>query len=225
MKKIVVIMGDTHCLNFLHRLPLDFENFVLIGVGDHGELEEKHTALHDIMLLQKYCDEHNGAMFFVRGNHSNPAWFDYAHWANSCDKVKFVPDNTVLEIEGKKVLFSGGATSVDRLTSTLGIDYWTTEKFQPDFREYGLIDILITHGYRSADMSFARIQHYIDNDPSLKQELLEETALQLKFHDHVKPALAHFYGHYHFPNLILDQGCRIQCLDMDEMYDATRLFT
>lgn len=225
--KQIILLGDTHCLNFLHRLPLDFKDFILIGLGDHGEhreLNQKHLALHDIQLLNDYCERNNGELYLTRGNHSNPAWFNANHWANSLPLVTFVPDNTVIDIQGNRVLFSGGATSIDRKTSTLGFDYWVEEKFKPVYKDYGEIDVLITHAYVPAELTFTRIQHYIDADPELKDELLAEIEEQRIFHKHVAPKKGHFYGHYHFPNLQYDENnCRIQCLDIDELFNASRL--
>lgn len=222
MTKTIIILGDTHTLHFLHMLN-GIQDFVVIGVGDHGEHETQHVGEFQLKQISDYCKDHNGEIYLVRGNHSNPAWFDWNYWANQFERVHFVPDNTVINIQGKNVLFSGGAISVNRQELQLDYDYWADEKFQPDFGEYPKIDFLITH-MNQMNNGFENIAHYFKDDNTLKQELLDELELSVAFREHVKPKIGHFWGHYHTDYLQYYQGVRNQCVNKDSMVDVTRLF-
>jgi hypothetical protein len=219
----VYILGDTHKINIVPLLERhELKNFLLIGVGDHGEIGTKHECQHDIKLVADYCNENNGRVLFTRGNHSDPTWFNFDHWANDFINVTYVPDNIIHTISGKKVYFSGGAVSVDRKLNTLGIDYFANEAFNPVIPKEP-IDILITHTSHISN-GFSRIAHFFEKDETLRQDLINEQNLMRHFVEKVNPKIAHFWGHFHFPYVDYSNNRLERCLDIDEIYDASHLF-
>jgi UDP-2,3-diacylglucosamine pyrophosphatase LpxH len=235
----IYILGDTHTLSFVHLLEKhDLKDFFLIHVGDAGEgfappLSSEIEDRENVEELNKYCSENNARIVITRGNHSNPDFYNYNHWCNSFPNIKFIPDYEVLGINGKSVLFVGGATSVDRKLLANGIDYWMDEKFklEKEWLKWHKkmidpisIDVLITHTSHIHN-GYSRIAHYFDNDPTLEAELNQEKKDVGTLVKTVNPKLAHFWGHFHYPHLSYEKnGRQNRCLDIEEIYDATRLF-
>lgn len=231
----IYILGDTHTLDFGHIInTYDLKDCFIIHVGDAGEgyappFSSEMEDRESIEELNKILGERSSKLVFVRGNHSNPEFYNYNHWANSFPNLKFIPDYEVLGINGKSVLFVGGATSVNRKELSNGIDYWTDEKFKLEkewlkYCEKDYIDVLITHTSHIHN-GHSRISHYFENDPTLEKELHKERREMEALVNTVNPKLAHFWGHFHYPHLSYEKnGRQNRCLNIEEIYDATRLF-
>lgn len=57
---------------------------------------------------------------FIRGNHDNPgACKDHSQW---------IPDGWVEDLDGRKTMFCGGATSIDRAMRQEGYSWWPDEE-------------------------------------------------------------------------------------------------
>ena len=108
--------------------------------------------------------ENGTKVIYIRGNHDDPKFFDGTYnWSN----IKLLPDYTVTVIEGKRILFIGGATSIDRLQRIPERSWWEGEIFNLDVDKlslYEAIDIVVTHtapkfaypiGFNHLVMSFA----------------------------------------------------------------------
>jgi UDP-2,3-diacylglucosamine pyrophosphatase LpxH len=73
------------------------------------------TPENDMRILEDLNEQlkkKNITMYAIRGNHDNPAFFKGDHILSN---LKLLPDYTVLDLEGKKILLVGGAVSVDRV--------------------------------------------------------------------------------------------------------------
>jgi hypothetical protein len=227
----IYFIGDTHTLAFFHKLEeFDFKDFILIHVGDAGEgfAGCEYNDRHDLARLNEFCTKNNGRILIVRGNHSNPAFYRPDHWSTEFDKITFVPDYTYLNINGKICLFVGGAISIDRTQRIAGIDYWEDEVFvlREDYTQLPQCDVLVTHSSPISaypNDGLAAIKHWLDRDPPLREELIEERKnIQLLF-DHVYCNKL-FYGHFHHSASIYSEGCYMRCLNIDEIFDATYEF-
>lgn len=223
------VLGDTHSLDCIDLLKhYDLNDFILIHVGDAGEgFHHINRDAAELNRLEQYCEEHRGQIFIVRGNHSDPAFFNPEHIFNSTLKhIEFVPDYSYKNINGKVFLFVGGATSIDRQNRIVDRDYWTDEVFvlKPDYKNLDPCDILITHSSGSnefpIDDGFSRISGWFKNDRFLKDELIAERQDIQKLYDHVSPRV-HCWGHFHEVSSEYVEGTWQRCLDINEVINLT----
>ncbi len=226
--KNVYVIGDTHSLDYCSILQhYNLSDFILIHLGDSGEgFGRQSYDNFFINRLQSFCQENNGIILTVRGNHSNPKFYnDPNHWTKAYDLVNFIPDYTYFNINGKVVLFVGGAISIDRKSRSEGFDYWKDEVFvlRDDYEKLDQCDILITH---SAPLScppndgFARIKGWFVDDPTLKDELIKERQDIEKLYNHVNCSQL-YYGHYHITASLYDNGCFNRAVNINEIVDIT----
>ena len=89
--------------------------------------------------------------YAIAGNHEVHPWLDqFTEVTEVADRLFFVPRGTVMELEGKRIGFMGGAESVDRAYRAPGIDWWpeeriTEEELQRLFNLPKPLDLLVTH--------------------------------------------------------------------------------
>jgi len=224
----IYAMGDTHTLDFLDLLKhYNLQNFILIHLGDAGEGFLENVDRFDLSQLEDYCENHNGRILIVRGNHSNPAYYTDHHWTRQrYNLVTFVKDYTYYDINDSVFLFVGGATSIDRQDRITLYDYWEDEKFVLKNEYTGLpaCDVLITHSAPTCASPYdglTRIYGWFKNDPTLKEELIEERQNIQKLVDHVNPKI-NLYGHFHETSSERIDGTWFRCLDINEVIDITR---
>jgi predicted phosphodiesterase len=225
----IYAIGDTHTLDYVDILThYDFCNFVLIHMGDAGEgFDSRSLDESRIDALISFCEERNGHILTVRGNHSNPEFYKPGHWASKSDRVQFVPDYTYHTINGSKFLFVGGATSIDRAQRTVGFDYWLDEGFAlPDdyINTLASCDVLVTHSCPIAAPphdGLSRISGWFRDDPTLREELIAERQKIQQLYEQVNPKI-NLYGHFHETLSERIDGTWFRCLDINEVLDITR---
>lgn len=239
-------LGDTHGnLNYV-KWFIDnrkIRNTDIIHVGDYGVgfigdvLKERNL----MDKFNKWLHERELTMHVFRGNHDDPYYFngDFVY-----DNLKFHPDYTVLEIEGKRILGVGGALSIDRvvrrkwnLTETrYGTQkrfHWYDEKFILDIEklnEIKDIDIVVTH--TAPDFVYPVnknnnwppvVAQFFPEDPGLANDLIEERALLTEFYNIVtknNPNITHhIYGHFHTHNIDVVGNCTHICLEINQLYE------
>jgi predicted phosphodiesterase len=178
-------LGDTHDLTTIGILAdkYDLSNCVLIHLGDAGEGFGRNPVERDSPILfhrvNPILEERNIKLLIVRGNHSNPSYFDRLHFFNKeLSNIEFVEDYSYKTLNDKTFLFVGGATSIDRQVRTTGLDYWKDEVFKlpTDLTIIKPADVLITHSAPSEcpPYGFANILGWFKNDPKLKDMLIKE---------------------------------------------------
>jgi len=223
----IYLISDTHTLSFADILEhYKLKNFVLCHCGDIAiGFGAFHKDLKCIKELNDYCKVNNGIVIITRGNHDLPSVFIEDSPYNT-EFVKFLPDYTYKLINGKVFLFAGGAISIDRQLRTEGIDYWKDEGFvlPKDYQELPPCDVLITHCPPQDAMEYEdlhRISGWFKNDPTLKEELIEERRNIRKLSNHVN-ARCVFAGHMHVTSSIRIDGTWFRGLDINEVLDVTR---
>lgn len=217
----MVILGDlhsniAHLIYTLSRGILD--NNSIIQVGDFGVgFIGYDRDLHNLKILDEALGIHKVKLYIVRGNHDDPSYFkgDRKNELNEILKnIIFVEDYEIHTIENKKVLFIGGAISIDRKMRVEGKSYWKDEgitvnnnKIKEIIKQEESIDILITHsapdfcdpiGYTSS-----LVRMYKQNDSELIEDLREERQNLSKIFDELDEICKfkyHFYGHFHKNN-------------------------
>lgn len=207
----MILIGDIHgSFRAIDTLAHNTLENVIIQVGDFGlgfhSLEhtiKQMEALNTTLVAQRKT------LYVIRGNHDNPKFWDGTYdgrWSN----LHLVKDYEVILIEGQKVLFIGGALSIDRASRTAGMDYWLAETFDYDEEKltevlnlHDGVDIVVTHSAPSFcyPRHFNRLVHsFAENDPTLLDELTAERVLIDRAYDVIchKSRPSHWvYGHFH----------------------------
>jgi hypothetical protein len=206
--KDIIIAGDIHG-NFgqLNTLINKKKPKIVVCCGDFGywpghvEIDIKNK---DTIIL--FCD----------GNHEN-------HWAlRKLENTEIIPGvfymprgSTYTLPNGKRVLFMGGAESIDRYVRKMGVSWFPEETItQSDFQNLpaGKIDILISHTCPTELVStILGPDTWMANDPS--------TIALSNLWDMYKPK-QWFFGHWHcFKQGILHGITEWTCLSGTGMND------
>jgi UDP-2,3-diacylglucosamine pyrophosphatase LpxH len=148
---MIALIGDLHgefslLPKILKGIPSEA---VIIQVGDFGYwpgLELRYQAGAKAV-------GHPFEILFIEGNHDHVVDVPYCRWPGAV----YVPRGSVMELDGKRVLFMGGATSVDRKwrsKAPLGPHPWfeeevvteaDVERALQNVRGGGPIDLMVTH--------------------------------------------------------------------------------
>jgi UDP-2,3-diacylglucosamine pyrophosphatase LpxH len=171
------------------------------GVGFAANLEQYEKRL---IKLNEFLSNCNSIVYSIRGNHDNPKYYRGAH---DFSNIVFMPDYTILSLNGKRFFCLGGAISIDRMVNIPGIDWFPDEGVvinEDELPNITDIDIMVTHTAPNGVYPFnfhTLVDEYALNDKDLKTELnLERHKLRI-FFDKIKaqnPNLnKYFYGHYH----------------------------
>lgn len=203
----------------------NLSNCNIIQLGDFGIGFRPKQEFHELKLLNKKLKKHGHNLYVIRGNHDNPEYFDGNH---DLTNIKFIPDYTVLNLNGINHLFVGGAISIDRKLRTQGVDYWFDERFIYDeekILDKKEIEVLITHTSMSFNKPFfidSSIYNFAKNDINLIDELILERKELDKFWNNLiinNKIKFHFYGHFHFHNKELINNTEHILLDINEFYE------
>ena len=216
------IHGEFRTLMFdIKRLGI--ENSVIIVAGDCGigfEKEAHYTQLYG--KLSKTLKATNNLLLLVRGNHDDPAYFDGVRI--NFERMKCIPDYSVVLTAEHKVLCIGGAVSIDRKhrQDAMWIDslknrtvrplYWEDEA--DVFNQQALnelrdmqIDTVITHTCPSFcyPVSKAGIEGWLRQDAELSNDLNTERDEMDKIYNQLiadnHPLKNWYYAHFHQPNI------------------------
>jgi predicted phosphodiesterase len=209
----MIIIGDVHgkFTDLAHKLlEAKVEHQALIQLGDFGlgfyPPEGEYQLLE---LLNHVLQAGENQMYVIRGNHDDPAYFTgddrWPEFAN----IHLLPDYSILEAEGKRVLLAGGAISVDRKARAKGASWWPDEGFRLDEEALAALDLtdlwaVVTHAAPTVappNRLSQIVLFFADRDRTLLSELNQERAELDKLRDaimkHSTPEYW-FYGHYHF---------------------------
>ena len=230
----MIFLGDIHGeFNLLISMikKFDFQNLNLIQVGDFGvgftsleEDKEMFSKLNDELTVR------NVVLHAIRGNHDNPCFFSEEIFSFS--NIIFVKDYSIINIEGKNILFVGGAISIDRnqrIQNNFG--WWKDEVFNLDKKkldelDLSSIEIIVSHTAPNFayPISFSSIVYkFAKHDPKLLEELRKEREMVNDFFSYLKEksnCLTHFYyGHFHDSNHETIEDVNFKLLNVFEMYE------
>ncbi len=235
-------IGDTHGIRPIFTIidKHKLENQNLIHVGDLGlGFQDIRRDIRNLEMLDQMLGETGNTLYVIRGNHDNPIFWDNL-WLPRFDNLVLVKDYSIIRIEDKNILFSGGATSIDR---TIRRDenpptWWKDEKFTYDhdyvnkiLSKISTIDIVVTHSaphfaYPQNDY-VTIVDHYCEIEKQhgvdLRKELREERNLHSILHTHLmnfgfKPT--HWiYGHFHSTKKDKIIDTEFKLLNINELYE------
>jgi predicted phosphodiesterase len=240
---MILLLGDIHGnFNYIKELIIDkkISDCDIIQVGDFGI--GFTSEYNDKLMLENFNEtlqKQNITMYAFRGNHDNPQCFkgDWK-WSN----LHLIPDYTVLELEGNKILCIGGALSIDRKpriaenmsNARYGSEkrkYWYDEEvvFNEDIlNNIKGVNILLTHTAPNFCVPLNKIgfgdlvDHFAQNDPNLYKELTDERNLMTKIFNTLSENNQidyHFYGHFHRSYVEKIGNCTHRILGINEFYE------
>lgn len=235
------LLGDVHGFWSVianHVVHNNEKNIAYIQVGDfnigynHIETEtERLIKLNDV--LNSYeCD-----LYIMRGNHDNPEWFidfNFSDIKSNLNRIKFIPDYTVLNIDNENILLVGGAISIDRIPRKtryfLGEtmkSWWDDEVFTLDVEKlesYENIDRIITHtspnfchpvAIGQLVLEYAYKDKSLINDLADERSKLTDMANILMFNGKNKIKSWH-YGHFHQSHRMMHNGVVFELLGIEQ---------
>lgn len=227
-KDKIILVGDVH--GVFGQLRYDIGRLhtdaYIIQVGDFGLGFHKpnyyRTELTDI---SRTLDKTNSHLYVIRGNHDDPEYFKQTNNPFDLSNITLLEDYSELQLLGKSILLIGGAVSVDRRFRTQGKTWWSDEDFnlklEDQFpykdRQY---DLVVTHtrpGVCGAFKGFDNIQYWCDQDPDLKNDLIEESQQLDYLYERTKPK-DWTYGHFHRSDSTQYEDTKFRCVDIDEHY-------
>ena len=208
-----------------------------------------------INISERVCKHYDMQLYVTPGNHENWDWIDAQEFGEDgllwvSKRVAICARNAVIEIEGRKILSLGGATSVDRSLRVPHSSWWPTEeitegdliRLQDVKNATGEIDIMVCHdapgGGTDAVQAILNIPPHLSIFPTEgiiaagQHRKMMEAAFEI-----VQPKVF-VHGHFHAPDmkqvgdtLFMSMGCNNQprnigTIDLDdlsgEMFDVDR---
>ncbi len=228
-----ILLGDVHG-KYSHLLDM-VEKGLLDGshiycVGDFGlGFSEDEIEDRNMFRLNNNLDFHDVTLHTIRGNHDCPYYWTDPEQRNEFnekfDRIELIPDYTSKEIDGKSVLFIGGAISIDRANrqtffDTHGTDiWWEDEVLVRPTKKLKHHDIIIAHTTPSFfNIDSSGLKWWFENDPSLEEDLKEERQIMDDVFYEVRPE--RFYsGHFHNTMRGEHDGCVYRCIDTNEIVE------
>ena len=231
--KVIIAIGDIH--GKIEKLTdeiikLDLKNSVsFVHVGDFGIGFDHPIKEHKkLKWLDNVLSSSGSKMYVIRGNHDDPArWSTGSSYV--MDNIQFVPDNIIMEINGKVCLFAGGAISVDRLNRNKGVNYWTHEEYK--WKRPNIIpkriDHLFTHDVYHQCSPF-RIESpttlkWLNIDATLRNSLdesQEEMKNLYEFAMSINEDFSWYHGHYHESHTTIRGKQKTYCMSIMELKDV-----
>lgn len=241
------VIGDIHghfdLLKDLIIMRDYLSNCILIVAGDSGfgfypydYYDKKMTELNMTLL------ENNIILYFIRGNHDDPSYFEE-------NKIKFsnietIPDYSVIQVGYENILCVGGGVSIDRkirqakdeirkndieifkLDLEFCPSYWEDEfpKYDEvklnEIKEMGIdINYIVSHTSPSFCFKYGikGIESWIEGDEELIKDLLYERNQMDLIYNHLKKdghnVNKWVYGHFHAHNDDNIEGIRFITLN------------
>lgn len=239
MNNRLLFLGDIHGQYHIisNKLKLyDITDANIIQVGDFGigfmTFEKEKNLLEKVNSDLKL---RNVSLYAIRGNHDYKPYFDSDPFGFS--NIKLLKDYSVLNISNKKILFIGGAISIDRIHritknhNNQNKCWWGDESFE--LEEDKLIDledldIVVTHTapsfcYPDNTNGFGHlVDSYAYEDSMLKTDLHTERYLMNRAFGIIKnnnKITNHYYGHFHNSKISEVDGIKHRLLDVNELYE------
>jgi len=238
---MIIGCGDIHgeFNKFMRQISeFDLRDCVIFQAGDFGmgfECPAKDKAI--LKFVNKHLAHRNIHVYAIRGNHDNPAYFVPESEFNTSN-ITLVPDYTVINIDGRKVLCVGGAISIDRKPNNdvrdfngkpwpgrkLNTSYWADEAFILDeekLKTFTGIDIVVTHSAPQYVQPWLKhsAEKFFIGDETLSDELNAERGNLSKMYEILKinnTIKIWMFGHFHFSNHEVYENTSFYLLDCHE---------
>lgn len=213
--KTIRFIGDCHA-RFAQYKKIIADAPASIQVGDMGcgFYKWDHHEGRKVMTTNPPYDhmvKHNAR--FIRGNHDNP---------EVCkNHTQWIPDGTIEIVNGVKIMYIGGALSVDRIWRTEGYDYWIDEELsQSKLQEF--IDLY------SVEKPDIMVSHDIPESSAIEMERISgrrkldiNSITRVAFQEMLNRFSPKVWivGHWHQSNDFIINGTNFICLNELEYLD------
>ena len=229
-KDRLFFLGDVHGNWRLIRSLVkrfDIKNAYIIQVGDFNLGSRKPASQLELLeFVNERLVEANVILLVIRGNHDDPEPF---HNNYKLSNIEFLPDYTVRKLCGKKIMFIGGAVSVDRHERKMeGLKWWEGEEFvlnSDELIKARNIDIVVTHTAPHFVTPIGLNQFVYDKakqDDLLVGDVLLEREEMTKVYDYLEMNndITHwYYGHFHRSSVEQFRRTEFRLLNIDELYE------
>lgn len=217
----MVFVGDIHGEFDIFKRQikrLGIGKCCMISVGDFGvgfSRPQKEKAI--FKNLNSFLSQRDIELFVIAGNHDAPEYFQ---GQINLSHFKLLPDYTSFKIGGSKVLFIGGAISIDRKHRKEGYSYWEDEAIKlPPYPITEKPDIIVAHDAplwagKDASSLYDEPGNPVKSDAIAGRKILGDLAFNLK------PRLF-VHGHYHFSYSFNYYGTTYRGLDINEFWSPT----
>lgn len=230
----MLVLGDTHSITAVKKI-LTFnkiENQKVIHVGDFGlGFQEIRRDVQALLDLEEFLLEKGITLYVIRGNHDYKCFWDGSIKLPNLHALILVPDNMVIDVDGKKCLFVGGGISIDRSTRIFDRTWDINEKFILDknlIESLRDIDIVVTHSAPDfcEPVHFGHLVNTYHTQEKqvlgtdLKSELTEERALLTEMYNILaknNDIEKWYFGHFHRSTFLTIQHTSFIGLDIDEL--------
>lgn len=212
---MLIFSGDIHSelRELVWKLTNQYkiENASVVVLGDFGVgFGSKNYMDQLYSKVSKKLEKNNITLYSIRGNHDDPEFFDGNH---NYDRLIFLEDYKLIEIEGHSLYPIGGAVSTDRTWRKEYNDkmercgsnkrvWWEGEKIKeiPLKSLPPRVEFIISH---AAPISFEPV--FIRNDWKIKDEDLDldtwkSILKERNYLEEIKKTINFkywFFGHYH----------------------------
>ena len=228
-------------IGYKRHINIQLNDSIIIVAGDCGFGFEKEEYYHQI--FNKYhtlLEKNNIYLYFVRGNHDDPSYFterkiDY-------ERIKTVPDYSIIQTMQNNILCVGGAISIDRSWRKqeearlnkykkmhLKRRYWDNEK--PIFSQE-LIDGIMANNIQITDVishtapqffypdTKSSLSYWAKIDKHLHKDVTEERTTLTRLWNYLNEKniilKSWVYGHFHYR--YCDLIDKIVCLGLDDAF-------
>lgn len=224
----IYTVGDVHgnwnIVTFYIR-QYKIKNSVFIFCGDIGIGFQKLNYYNDCIIpeLHKTLSKFNDIFIWIRGNHSDPSYFN--NQLINTEYIKCVPDYSIINTCNKNILCVGGGISIDRIQrkhqdsirlinymkqyncsykiaeQECPLLYWEDEQviYKPKVKEH--IDIICSHSAPSFCYPFNKgelINEYAQYDNKLLNDIKTERSILDAIYNDYNSEITHwYYGHFH----------------------------
>jgi UDP-2,3-diacylglucosamine pyrophosphatase LpxH len=229
------VLGDIHgywSVILQHLNHVDETETCYIQVGDFGiGFDDLEKEVDKLLRLNARLVEYNSDLFIIRGNHDNPMWFnegDFKDIKEQLTNIFFVPDYTVLNLDGENILFIGGAVSIDRVPRRMdgpGRSWWSDEVVKFDFekvKDFRDIDRVICHTAPDfcQPLKFNQlVYNFASQDDNLLEDLRNERANMTKMITEImnnNKIKSFVYGHFHNTYRFYHNNCEFLGLNINQ---------
>ncbi len=230
-----IFIGDIHGEfdTLYYNLRINkLKNINIFVCGDIGIGFEKPVHYQQTWKkMNEYCMKNNIFIYFMRGNHDNPIFFqeDTPQYdaVQSLSNINIIQDFDIIKTDTNKILCIGGAVSVDRYMRKDGKNWWRNERVKnidlEDYIKDKEFNIIISHTapecFGTPGMGHGTLQYFFMMDPELENDIKNEGALMNEYCDIILSKnipMRWFYGHFHNKHEGNWGTILYRCLDVEE---------
>lgn len=229
---MMITIGDVHG-DFVKLYEIirsvNERGVIFVQVGDFGigfGSQSRYCEIMDDLNLNRINDhlqDKDSVMYVLRGNHDNPSFWT-PNDRMGLSNIKLIQDNTVMELEGKRCLFAGGAPSIDRKRRVIGVSFWENELYRYSPFD-GPLDLVFTHdvyhGVSNFSLHNVTVNHFCRTDETLRDYLVKSQSEMKKLYNRLVEvndghSVKWYHGHYHQSDYTNNGWLEITCLSILE---------